>query len=575
MRRPTRGKSLSYRGPAATLALLVLSAAGAGQADGPMRHVHFEPDPAEDLRWGATTARGRLPAALDTPSGMVPAPGEASRSNSVYGGAGPGQGVDAAYQIDRLTTQPDVVRYDDPFSPSVAPFKRLFAFDRVGENLELAVRDARRRVLEVGGSALAGEDAFFGDVQVELIADTPVRIPSVAPGARLLALHTDPAVEVAVEVDGAGNWFAVGKRSIRARLLMQLSVPRAVFGSRFAATSWDDLREHTPALPARVQDEADRVLERLGVSRHLQPAEALERLVAHFRSFAPSAELPAAASTEGLYEELALSRKGVCRHRSYAFVVTAHRLGLPTRFVHNEAHAWVEVFDGRLWHRIDLGGAAGRIEYERPLDVPLHRPPSDAFPWPARSNPGAATPGLGRPTGPPPEGPAGDDGAGPSSGQLGSPQRDSDGSSTSDGHLGDARPEDPGELDPGDLVPGDVMPGAASPSGDVVPEGASAGAEGQQGPPSTVTLELGHGSIRRGHPLRVMGRLEGAGGPCGFGRVDFALRTEEGRAIPLGSLPTDARGVYAGEVVVPPDVPVGEHGVEVTSPGAVGCGPSR
>jgi len=544
----------------------VLSAAGAGQADGPTRHVRFDPDPAEDLRWGATAARGRLPAALDTPSGMVPAPGEASRSNSVYGGAGPGQGVDAAYQIDRLTTQPDVVRYDDPFSPSVAPFKRLFAFDRVGENLELAVRDTRRRVLEVGGSARAGEDAFFGDIQVELIADTPVRIPSVAPGARLLALHTDPAVDVAVEVDGAGNWFAVGERSTRARLLMQLSVPRAVFGSRFAATSWDELREHVSALPARVQDEADRVLERLGVSRLLQPAEALERLVAHFRSFAPSSELPAAATTEGLYEELALSRKGVCRHRSYAFLVTAHRLGLPTRFVHNEAHAWVEVFDGRLWHRIDLGGAAGRIEYERPPEVPLHRPPSDAFPWPARSDPGATTPGLGRPpAGEPSEGPQ--DGAAPGSGQPGEPPR-TDGSSAPDGPLGDASSAegDAGDVDPGDLVPG------VAPS-DVVPGGASPGAA--QGPPSTVTLELGHASIRRGHPLRVMGRLEGAGGPCGFGRVDFALRTGEGRTIPLGSLPTDARGVYAGEVVVPPDVPVGEHGVEVTSPGAVGCGPSR
>jgi len=143
--------------------------------------------------------------------------------------------------------------------------------------------------------------------------------------------------------------------------------------------------------------------------------------VAHFRSFAPSSELPAAATTEGLYEELALSRKGVCRHRSYAFLVTAHRLGLPTRFVHNEAHAWVEVFDGRLWHRIDLGGAAGRIEYERPPEVPLHRPPSDAFPWPARSDPGATTPGLGRPpAGEPSEGPQ--DGAAPGSGQPGSPR---------------------------------------------------------------------------------------------------------------------------------------------------------
>lgn len=559
MTRSAGRKTLPFRGPGATLALLLTTAAGVGQADGPVLHVHFEPDPAEDLRWGATAARGQLPAALDTPSGMVRAPGDASRSGSVYGGASPGQGVDAAYQIDRLTTQPDVVRYDDPFSPSVAPFKRLFAFDRVGEGLELAVWDTRLRPLEIGGSTRAGEDAFFGDLQVDLVAGTPVRIPSVAPGARLRALHADPAVDVEVKVDGAGNWFAVGRVSTRVRLLMQLSVSRAVFGSRFAAESWDELARYTPTLPERVRDEADRVLEGLKVSRDQTPAEALERLVRHFRSFSPSAELPRAVGTEGLYEELALSRKGVCRHRSYAFLVTAHRLGLPARFVHNEAHAWVEVFDGRLWHRVDLGGAAGRIEYERPQEVPLHRPPQDAFPWPARSSPGAATPGISSSTG----GEAPEGGARSQSG--------SDVGSEPDGAPGNGAS---GHDAPRSPAPGAATNRSSGAAGNPPPRPGRA-PEGSSGAPSTVTLDLGHASIRRGHPLRVMGRLEGSTATCGFGRVDFALRTEEGRSIPLGSLPTDGTGAYSGEVIVPPDVPVGEHSVEVSSPGAPTCGPSR
>jgi hypothetical protein len=241
-----------------------------------------------------------------------------------------------------------------------------------------------------------------------------------------------------------------------------------------------------------------------------------------------------------------MSRKGVCRHRSYAFVITAHRLGLPARFVHNEAHAWVEVFDGALWHRIDLGGAAGRMEYERPPEVPLHRPPKDELPWPSHAAPASAAPGI--------------PGSGSSSGARadGSDREEARGADLpgrSSLSLEEARgfPTSPEGPDPRASVEGRALRAAES----------------------EVSLDLGHQAIRRGHPLRVLGHLKGPGSQCGFGRVDFALRTTEGRIIPLGSLPTDAQGAYAGEVVIPLEVPVGEHHIQVTSPGAPGCGPSR
>src|SRR5690606_17097450 len=75
--------------------------------------------------------------------------------------------------------------------------------------------------------------------------------------------------------------------------------------------------------------------------------------------------------------------RGVCRHRAYAFVVTAGALGLSSRLVQNEAHAWVEVFDGDGFVRVDLGGAA--LDLDMPaLDpsLPLHIPPRDPFFWP-------------------------------------------------------------------------------------------------------------------------------------------------------------------------------------------------
>src|SRR5690606_27036069 len=101
---------------------------------------------------------------------------------------------------------------------------------------------------------------------------------------------------------------------------------------------------------------------------------------------APSEERRSETGPE-LYAEIALGQVGVCRHRSFAFTVTALALGIPTRFVHNEAHAWVEVYDAKLWHRIDLGGAAGDVSFGNALDVP-HVAPPDPHTWPAHSESG-------------------------------------------------------------------------------------------------------------------------------------------------------------------------------------------
>src|SRR5262249_33105245 len=101
-----------------------------------------------------------------------------------------------------------------------------------------------------------------------------------------------------------------------------------------------------------------------------------------------NAPSPAGAATSGdIYMDLATGQRGVCRHRAFAFVVTAQALGLPARFVSNEVHAFVEVHVPHLgWRRVDLGGAAldlpRRMTREargRPrarADDPFPQPPS-------------------------------------------------------------------------------------------------------------------------------------------------------------------------------------------------------
>ena len=104
-----------------------------------------------------------------------------------------------------------------------------------------------------------------------------------------------------------------------------------------------------------LRDSLDPVLRATGVRRTDSFDRALGRLVDYFRRFrdAPLTE----QAGDNRYLTLALGGVGACRHRAYAFVLTLQGLGVPARYVGNEAHAWAEVaLPGVGWSRVDLGG---------------------------------------------------------------------------------------------------------------------------------------------------------------------------------------------------------------------------
>jgi hypothetical protein len=534
------------RGARRTATLGVLLCVGIGLAapfalaDGGLKLHEFVPDdPAEDLAFRATTEDGRLPAAVDTPSGVVAAPPQRRTPPQVaYGGNATPDSIDASYRIDRDTTRPDVVSYDDPFIPAITPFKRLYAYDSVDESVELVVSDRRLRRVEMGGAALPGEDQFYGDLFVDVVAGVPVRIPSVGPGSRILAARVEPTAAFEIVHDGADNWFLVGNTRQRLRVVLQLAVPRAVFGSPYPDVTWSNLVPHAPLLPPALRGVARDVLQVLGLSQSVAPRDAVATLVAHFRSFAPSGELPTARLPAELYRELALSKKGVCRHRAFAFVITALALGLPARLVRNEAHAWVEVSDGSIWHRIDLGGAAGRFELDSAQRAQPHIPPEDPFVWPPGSQSTAA--GLAP--------------AGPGGAQGGS------NSATPAGSAAEATPA------------GSSPQSSQSP---FEPESEAMASEESERPPARIELSLEGREARRGAQLQLKGVVSADGDVCPGARVDLALKARDGRSFALGSLPTDTEGRFDAAVTVPLDLEVGDYSIAATTPGAADCGPSR
>ncbi len=240
----------------------------------------------------------------------------------------------------------------------------------------------------------------------------------------------------------------------------------------------------------------------------------------------------------------------MCRHRAFAFLVTALGIGVPARMVVNEAHAWVEVSDSKLWHRIDLGGAASNLEDDTDPSKPAYVPPPDPYNWPATRDSGQDLADRNREQKQSGQGPDG--------------ERDSDGG---------AAPAPTGQASP-----------STAPSNDP---------QEPRLPEADVAVAAIDGDVHRGLPLHLQGQVSSAGAPCAHLRVDVLLlsRTEKTApadrnatpatadaalaGTPVGSLSTDERGRYDGAVVIPRDLALGDYDLVVQTPGDARCGAGR
>jgi hypothetical protein len=316
---------------------------------------------------------------------LPPPPLEAKpdpKSEPVLGKGGFAADRETQMKPDENTGADQTLHYVSVFNPDVLPFKRMSAFDAVGEDYTLHVGRTVLTDLPVGGTTDKMRDRFWGSVAVELQPSTDVPLPSVAPDMRILSYEIKPKVALRFEKDGADNFYvrsddphATGTY----RLVFLADADAGYFAPSLPAQRMTARQvaamappELKPALPPRVVDAAKVTIRRLKID----PDEALQttfnELVGYFRAF--TAKPPPARSAD-VYRDLCDSQAGVCRHRSFAFMVTANALGIPTRFVSNEAHAFVEVwFPQRGWQRIDLGGAALKMEVSGANDKTLHRP---------------------------------------------------------------------------------------------------------------------------------------------------------------------------------------------------------
>jgi len=289
----------------------------------------------------------------------------------------PRQGLGDEARPDRDTEREGTLHYNEVFDPSVVPFKRNRSLDVIGSDLTLQVSEGRMERMEPVGNRLErGREVFWGSVLLAGSAGERIPIPSVSPEGSILSYQANPPQEVRFERDQAGNFYATPEFDGRLRLVFVTDAPAHWFGRSLPlGARFDQVpRALRPKVPRAIQREALEVAAAIGIPAGAGYSAALEKLVAWFRAFEPGLPPPAQGS---VYRDIALGKKGICRHRGHAFVVTAQSLGIPAHYVFNEAHVFVEVYipgEDAGWLRIDLGGGADELQVHGAEGKSLHKP---------------------------------------------------------------------------------------------------------------------------------------------------------------------------------------------------------
>ena len=529
-------------------------------------------DPREAQPAGVASGGGPL-GAESGPSASVAASGEAAEEgaapayDATAGDGSPGEPPgrrSPSFRPDRLTELSSGLDYYEVFTPSIAPFKRVTALGLIQLDVDrktpvLAARDNPRTVVRVEGEHARPPDArprdrFSGDVKVDFRSGPLVPLPSVSPESRILTLRSTPPVPLRVERDADDNYavrLLATVPNVPVRVEFTTDAPRSYFGAEIPDARVNVLESEVARLEHSIETRALAMAKRLKLSKSSDLRTALATLTSYFRAFEESSVPP--ENTGDLYLDLVRSQKGICRHRAYGFVVTAQALGIPARFVQNEAHSWVEVKLPRVgFMRIDLGGAANGLTAHNASDAPSYVPAQpDTLPQPAsyrRSYARAAARARG---------------TRPSTDSLTGRWLNPDSVQQNETSGNSERAKQAGG------EPGEDGDAAESSNGErVTPEGRS---EGRRQPRKALAIQLQErsASVLRGGEVSLTGRVEDAAsqGVAGV-RVEVwisAQRRDE--RMLLGVCVTDATGAFHAALGVPPDLQVGDYRLLVLTPG--------
>ncbi|MGM0555784.1 MAG: transglutaminase domain-containing protein [Myxococcota bacterium] len=506
-------------------------------------------------------------------------PVDPGSTGTPYGPLNPGQ---QETTLDDDTDRVDRLNYFANFEPSIMPYKRGVvqnAIRVVDGEYKVRLVSARDSAVRIGGTASSDMDTFWGTFALRTQPGRKHPLPSVAADQEILEVQSEPDAAIDIRRDEADNYYLRTRHEGLLRLNIKFGAPRFYFDGRPRTdVEWSEFDEDlTPPIPGDAQSAARRVLSTVDVSRAMEPHDALEALVAWYRDF-EARPFPDEMRGRDLFESVSEAQIGVCRHRSLAFMVAARSLGIPTRYIYNEAHAFVEVhWPGQGWRRIDLGGAANDFNFSSRSGSSMHDASyNDNFPQPPNY-----VEELQR------QADMQDDSQSESSSEDSNQASAEQQEGSNDGRDGAQPPVDEQNVPAGqgdDPQNANPAEGAEATQGEPVePDGPmqmaepveqdSRDAEAQPDPQESreqVSLEITSASREafRGRAIDLKGRLRTASGRALSGQpVEVVLGPVGSNAttdvISLGTTRTDGAGRFEGRFSIPRDVSIGRWSVMV------------
>lgn len=270
------------------------------------------------------------------------------------------------------------------FDPYLLSLKRQTALDSIKEDYSMYITDPSLKQLPLSHNYR--KEVFNAELIADLRTGKHISIPSVSPDAEILEYSADPNVNIKFYKDGADNFYVKSDASGEVTLRFKMTADSDYFSGYIPEhLTLDDIPSevlHKP--PKKVQDKAQIIIKRIGLEDERNLKTITNKLTDYFSTFGCGI-IPSKSVEPDIYLAIAKYKQGACRHRAFAFFVTANSIGLPTRYVVNECHAFVEVFvPTQGWERINLGGCGScenrNTEGKKPHESKTTPTPSVATP---------------------------------------------------------------------------------------------------------------------------------------------------------------------------------------------------
>ncbi|MCX6666419.1 MAG: DUF4129 domain-containing protein [Euryarchaeota archaeon] len=249
----------------------------------------------------------------------------------------------------------------DPSFDAGDRLKRYLSFDAVTDDYTTIVADQTLKPLELSDEQFS--HVFRGVIPLQGgYSGTVIAIPSVSPNANIISFSSSlPDVSFDFFKDGADTYYVSSTNNWYSQditLTILTSAPSSYYDfmipESIALKDIPAIVKHTPS--ESVRSAAAVVIDILGLTGETNVKKIVYTMFDYFANFT-AGEIPSAEEQPDLYLAIALAQHGACFPRSFAFFITANSIGLPTRLITNDCHAFVEIYippDG--WKMLDLGG---------------------------------------------------------------------------------------------------------------------------------------------------------------------------------------------------------------------------